>query len=354
MPSLEESQDTKQEFSADDLAVLGDSDDKSRSTGDNAAQLKDVASEPSAKTAKKPAIAVAGDDEPAADQREKKADKIDWPDNWRHLMAMELSAGDDKAYKREMKRLERMAKPTSVYGMYRDLEGKFTSGGLVKVPGKDAKPEDVAEFHKALGVPEKPEDYFKHVKLESGAVIGEADKPIVEEFAAAVHKSGATPEMMNAALNWYYKQQENQAAAMDEADDAFRNEALRELKEEYGPAFKRKTNAIASVFALAEGGTDVSNEKALYARLMGGRTADGKIIGNDPAMVRFLVALAHEINPSAMVVEDGPGKGVNIDAEIASIEQRMRNDRRNYFKDQAAQARYLELIETRNKIRAKG
>ncbi|CAB4163544.1 hypothetical protein UFOVP813_30 [uncultured Caudovirales phage] len=31
--------------------------------------------------------------------------------------------------------------------------------GMVKVPGVDAKPEEIAAYHKALGVPDKPEDY---------------------------------------------------------------------------------------------------------------------------------------------------------------------------------------------------
>lgn len=31
--------------------------------------------------------------------------------------------------------------------------------GMIRVPGADAKAEDIAAYHKALGVPEKPEDY---------------------------------------------------------------------------------------------------------------------------------------------------------------------------------------------------
>lgn len=302
--------------------------------------------------AKKATIASDGGKE-LPEKSEEKAPKNPWPENWRELHAEHISAGDQKAYKRELKRLERIATPAGLYGMYRELEGKFTSGGLVKVPGKDAKPEDVAEFHKALGVPEKPEDYFKHVKLENGAVIGDADKPLIDGFAAAVHRSGATPEVVNAALNWHYAQQEEQAAAMDEADDDCRRQSERDLKEEFGNAFKRKTNAISGVFSMAPGGTDVSNEKSLYARLMGGRTADGKIIGNDPDMVRWLVSIAQEINPSATVVEDGNQSGLGVDAEIAAIEKRMRTDRRGYFKDEAAQNRYRELLDVRGKIQAR-
>ena len=276
-----------------------------------------------------------------------------WPEDWRQKAAEHAGAGDAKAVKRELKRLEGITDPAGLYGMYRELESKFTSGGLVKVPGKDAKPEDIAAFHKALGVPEKSEDYFKDIKLANGAVVGEADKPLADDFAAAVHKAGAPPQVVNAALNWYFGNQEKQAATLDESDDKFRRESELALKEELGPAFRRKTNAIASLFELAPGGADVKNEKSLYARLMAGRTADGAVIGNDPDMVRFLVALAMDRNPSASVVEDGDQTGKSIETEIATIEKRMKDDRHAYFKDEKAQARYRELITARDKIQSR-
>jgi hypothetical protein len=274
-----------------------------------------------------------------------------WPEDWRQKLAEHVSAGDKKAYDKELKRLESMADPTNVYSSYRSIENTWASRNFIKLPGKDSKPEDIAEFNKALGVPEKPEDYFKDIKLESGAVIGDADKPLVDGFAQAVHKVGAPPQVVNAALNWYFKQQEDQAAALDEADEKFRLESERSLKEELGPAFKRKTNAISSLFDIAPGGPDIKNDKSLYARLMGGRTADGKMIGNDPDMVRFLVALAMDRNPAATVVEDGDQSGKSIDAEIREIEQVMRTDRPRYNKEFAG--RYSELLSAREKIRAR-
>ena len=295
---------------------------------------------------------VNGDGKPlaAGGEVQQQQEKPYWPEDWREKAAQHIAAGDEKAYKRELKRLERIADPAGMYGMYREAETKLTSGGLIKVPGKDAKPEEIAEYHKSLGVPEKPEDYFKNIKLENGAVIGEADKPLADTFAAALHPAGATPQVVNAALNWYFANQEKQAAALDESDDKFRQGAQQALKEEYGPALKRMTNNISSLFTIAPGGTDLNNEKALYTRLMGGRMADGSIIGNDPDMVRFLVALALDKNPAASVVEDGDQTGQSVDTEIASIEKRMREDRINYFKDEKAQARYRQLIDARGKI----
>jgi hypothetical protein len=276
-----------------------------------------------------------------------------WPDDWRERIAEHASAGDKKAYDKELKRLQNMDSPNAVYGSWRNMESTWASRKFVKLPGEDAKPEDLAEFHKALGVPEKPEDYFKTVKLENGAMIGDADKPIVDGFAGAVHKAGATPAVVNAALNWYFGHQEQQAAKLDEMDDSFRREADQALKNDYGNGFKRKINSIAPLFATAPGGPDVANPKSLYARLMGGRTADGRIIGDDPDMVRWLAAMSQEINPAASIVEDAGGGGATVDARIAEIEKVMRTDRREYNKNTAMQTEYGQLLSARETIRAR-
>lgn len=320
------------------------------------------AGDPPAAKGEKPGTIATGADAEVEDKakedaktaaKQEQIDRNELTEDLRKMIAEHYAAGDKKAEAKELRRLERVKDIKSLWGLYRELEGKFTSGGLIKKPGKDAKPEEIAEFHKAMGVPEKPEDYFKDIKLENGAVIGEADKPIVDIFATAMHKAGATPAVMNAMLNTYYAHQESQAAAMDEADDEFRRESERALKDEYGASFKRMTNAIGPLFSTAPGGADVKNDGSLYARLMGGRTADGRIIGNDPDIVRWLVSLAQDVNPAATVVEDGNQSGLTIDAEIRKIEDRMRTDSRGYYKDEPMQARYRELLTAREKIRAR-
>lgn len=301
---------------------------------------------PAAKTADK---TIATGDETA---EKKDPEKPYWPDDWRQKVAERVASGDKKAYARELKRLERISDPSGVYGMYREAEGKLTSGNLVRVPGKDATPEDIAQYHKAIGVPEKPADYLPLIKLSNGAVIGDDDKAVIGELSERVHKVGASPAALNAVVDWYYQKQEEQAAALDEADDTFRRESELALKEELGATFKRKTSAIAGLFSQAPGGSDLKNENALITRLMGGRMADGRIIGNDPDMVRFLVSLSHEINPSAMVVDDASAGGKSIDDELAEIRALRKTDKRKYFSQQV-QGREAELIAAKQKIQAR-
>lgn len=275
-----------------------------------------------------------------------------WPEDWREKMAEFAAAGDAKEKDRLLKQLGRYVDPAAIFGKTRELESKFSAGGLIKVPGKDAKPEEIAAYNKAIGVPEKHEDYLKDLTLENGAVIGEADKPLVDGVLAAIHKQGATPAVAKAMLDWYYGHQEKIAADQDEADDTFRRESERLLKDEMGPAFQRTKNAIAPLFATAPGGSDTKNENALISRLLGGRTADGRRIGNDPDVIRWLASIAHEVNPAATITEDGDQSGKSIDAELAEIRALRTSDPKKYRSD-AVQARELALIEAQLKLKAR-
>lgn len=276
-----------------------------------------------------------------------------WPDDWRQKMAEHAGAGDAKAVARELKRLERLNDPTAVFGMYRELDNRLNGGGLVKVPGKDAREEEVKAFHKALGVPEDPKGYVENLKLPDGVTLGEQDKALAGDFAAFMHKAGAPQSVMNEAMAWYFKNEEARAANVDQQDDANRVTGKQQLKEEFGASLDRHMNAMTTLFAYAPGGSDMNNEKALLNRLFAGRMADGRIIGDDPDMIRFLVSIAKEVNPVATVVDSADGSGKGLDDEIAEIEKLMRSDRRAYDKDTKKQARYLELLDARSKHRAR-
>lgn len=285
-------------------------------------------------------------------EAEKPDPKSYWPEDWRQRAAEHISAGDEKLLKRELKRLERFTDPSGIYAMARELEGKFTSGNLIKKPGEGASEEDIAAYHKSIGVPTK-EDYFKDLKLADGSVLGDEDREMAESFIDAVLPAGMPKEAADAALNWYFQNEEEAASQLDDMDESYRIESERELKEEYGNGYRRRINNIASLFSKAPGGADVDNEGSVYARLMGGRTADGTLIGNDPDVVRFLASLAQELNPAGSVVEDADASGQSINDRIAEIEKVMREDRRTYDKDPGMQARYRELIEARDRVQAR-
>ena len=269
-----------------------------------------------------------------------------WPENWRAQIA-----GTDDKRNPLRKELDRYNDPGAIFHSLRELRRWRDEGGIVKLPGDKAPVEEVAAFHKALGVPEKPEGYLDHVKLDNGAVMGDADKPIVDYFAAAAHKFGMQPAAFNGIVNAYYAREEEQANQIDEMDETFRVETERSLRDEYGPTFTRYRNAIGTLFETMPGGS--SAEGSFFANLAGGRTADGRIIGNHPDFIKWAVGLVRELKPLAAVTEDGNQLGQNVDDEISKIDKFMRTNRDEYFKDEKMQARYRELTAARERNRAR-
>ena len=297
-------------------------------------------------------------DKPAEGEKKEGEEKKPEPtdaERWKAMreeIAKHYAAGDEKLFKKELARLERVNDYKALWGMYRELDNKLNGGGLVKIPGKDAKPEELAAFQKALGWTEKPEDMIGQIKLDNGMVIGEADKPMLTTFLTAVHGATSAQDFASKATAWYYNSQEQAAAAMDEADETFRRESERALKDELGPAFNRRANSIATLFTTTAGGADIKNQNTVMARLRGGRTADGKIIGNDPDILRALMTWSAEINPIASVVEGGHQSGRSIETELAEI-RALRSTNRQRYDSAEVQARELELIEAQQKNRAR-
>lgn len=264
-----------------------------------------------------------------------------FPDNWRQLLA-----GDDKD---ALKTLERYTDPKALWAKIvnqeKALRGKQERPAK---PGKDATPEQIAAWRKAEGVPETAEGYLAALKLPDGRVLGDDDKPIAESFAAAMHEAGVPQSAFDHALGWYNDFQERQIAEQAEADEAFKAKSRVALREEMGADFRRNVNAVGTLFQDAPEG--------LIDRILAGRTADGKVIGDDPAVVRWFSSLALEMNPAATLTPQGQESGQSIEGRLAEIKAIMAGPdaQTKYWKDPAIQAEYTRLLETQDKLKARG
>jgi len=213
--------------------------------------------------------------------------------------------------------------------------------------GDDPTDEELAAWRAATGVPEKPEGYME--KLPEGLVVGDDDKPYVDKFLENMHAANAPPALTNAALETYYAIVEDQQAEQLEAVQIAKKECEDALREEYAQPgeYRRMDNILQNfVSGLPEPVRDAFDK---------GVGSDGVPIGYNPEIRKWLIAEALEKNPLATVV---PGAGANqasaIADEISAIEKRMREDRRGYFKDEKAQARYQELLDAQAKLAERG
>ena len=259
----------------------------------------------------------------------------DWPSDWR----MKFSP-DGK----HTKTLDRFASPNAVFDSYMALRQKLDSGELKTVspfPDKGT-PEDQSAWRKAHGIPEKAEDYS--LAFGDGLVVGDADKPFVDEFLKAAHASNMDTDQVKGVLGWYYGQQERAMAAQEQKDAEYLQASEDTLRAEWGGEFRTNINMLKGLVE--------SMPESIRDIFMNARLGDGNALLNHPDMARWLVHTARTINPVHTVV---PGAGANIASaiqdEIESIEKLMKDGSPEYWNNDKTQARLRDLYDARERSR---
>lgn len=260
-----------------------------------------------------------------------------WPDNWRELKAN----GDEKM----LKRLQRYASPSAAIDALFEAQTRISKGDLLPTLKENPTPEEVADYRAAHGIPTEPTGY--EINLPNGLVVGEADKPLVDEFLAKAHASNMHPAQVNETLGWYFDRAEQARVAQEERDTEARMATEDTLRAEFGQDYRVNVKIAHDMLAQAPG--------ELKTKLLAGRLADGTLIGNDPDVIRWLTGLSRELNPIGTVV---PGSGTNavqaVETEMAGLKKMMGDHSSEYWKGPMAaknQARYKQLVEAVQKGR---
>lgn len=179
--------------------------------------------------------------------------------SWRDTLPDELKADPSLASFKDVPSLAKSFVET------KKMVGAKTEG-LVKVPGADAKPDEVAAFRKALGVPDAPTGYQIR-RPELAAVLG-WDEVAEKGFLTEAHKSGFMPQQVQVAVDFYAKLMQTQ----HDADRAQEKQAGLELRQEWGANYEANLG-IAKRFLSQYGGDDLV--EALYASRFG---ADARML----------------------------------------------------------------------------
>ena len=279
-------------------------------------------------------------DTPAEKTDDKAATPADWPDDWRQKMA----ANDAKM----LKRLERYNSPLDMFNAYRAMEQRLSSGEYKKALPANPTPEEVAEFRKSNGVPDKPEDY--DVNIGNGFVWGEADKPALDSFRQYALEHNLPNSVVRDVVGWYAAQQQQVADEIANRDENHRINGIDALRAEWGNNFKGNLNAAQNLF---EG-----NASDLWGVVMGARGPDGRLLGNNPDVVKFISRLSREINPfSTLVPEAGSSQVKTAEARLQEINGLMADKSGPYWRgpqSASLQQEWRDLHEAieKNKSRA--
>lgn len=265
-----------------------------------------------------------------------------WGDDWRTRMA----AGSTDPEK-ELKRLERFESPERIYGSFRELERRMSSGELRTTLKKDATSQEVAQWRKENGIPDAPEGY--KITMPQGKEPPKEDDAFLKGFLKNAHANNYTQGQVDSAISAFYAEVDRSIEETSAAEKALEQKTEDQLRAEWGADYRPNKAMAEALLARAPAG--------FRDRFMNGHLADGTPIKADAASWKWLVQMEREINPAATVV---PGAGGNvsqtIEAEIASIKKLMGDRNSAYWKGPEAdkmQARYRDLVAAQEKMKAK-
>jgi hypothetical protein len=259
-----------------------------------------------------------------------------WRDDWRQALAK----GDQK----ELERLQRLASPEAVYDAYRSLEKKMSGLKVPPTLPENPTPEQVAEYRKQVGVPEKPEGYLE--KLPEGLVIGEEDKPAMTMLAEALHAKNVSPDVLATVVDTYYKIIEHNQEEMVAAQQQLKQQASDALRAEWGADYRPTINSIKAMLD----GVDEDTRELIE----GMQLADGSLAFNHPGFMRWMGGLATQINPAALVMpgQSGGDKMATIKQQIeANMAEMSKNINAWQSKaNEARRAEHMKLLDAAMKL----
>lgn len=231
--------------------------------------------------------------------------------------------------------LDRYSDGKAFVKAHKELVDKLASGELKtakKLP-ENPTPEQVADYRKANGIPEKPDGY--DIQFPVGFTPDESTKATLEEYRAFAHANHIPPNLVKGQVNWYLAAQQKAAEARLVQDDKDQSDGAELLRKDWGHEFGRN---IQTVQALFEG-----NEE-LFGAIMGARGADGKKLGNNPDVLRFLVNIGVNANPSIReYAGDGSVTPASAAERIKEIEDLRTKDWSKY-RSPAIQEEYSRLL----------
>lgn len=254
--------------------------------------------------------------------------------NW-DTIRTEFAQGDPKL-------LDRLGRYKSLNDALKaGIEAQNKLGERVKppvVPGKDASPEELKAYREANQIPDKPEDY--PIELPEGRVLGEADKPVADNFLKIAHEHNLPPHAVNAIIAGHLALQEQAAQDLAEVDALDQVNAIKALQSEdvWGVQAKAVSNKITAMLQ------DAPEE--VRGALLEARLPNGKMLGNDPQVMQFLGALAQQLHPQATITPNVGADTASLQTEHANLTKLSGDYNSDYWKGPKAammQARMKEL-----------
>ena len=222
-----------------------------------------------------------------------------------------------------------------------DMRSKLSTA-IIK-PGKNAKPEEIQAWNKALGIPDN-QDGYQYVpakEFEAEFKAPEAQERL-KSFNAVAHKAGLSADGYKAIMDWRNAEIAKDQRAIVEADKKFADDSEAALKKEWGKDYDRnKEFANRGAEALFKG--DFKTFRELEMK-------DKRFLADHPVMVKAMAEFGR------MTSEDGLGPVPMSDSDMTSLRAQLEDltakkmDAQNDGKDAEAKRLHGEIIKISKRI----
>jgi hypothetical protein len=242
----------------------------------------------------KPAAAAGGDGKPVS---------LDWG-AWANGLTDEAKRNYAKTFK----------DPDALLDGALNLRREISS--RIKVPGKDAKPEEVAAFRKAIGALDKPEDY--KAALPKDYQLDEVQTALLASMQKAAADTGLPAPSFEQFTKAYFEFESQVQAKIGEELDAYMAESEAALKAEFGADYDKKARA-AKLFI------DAKLNVPEFARLLDETvTWNGRKIqlGSHPAVVKAMALIGERTAEDGVIGYRSESETADLDRRIRALEQK--------------------------------
>lgn len=219
-----------------------------------------------------------------------------------------------------------------------------------KVLPDNATPEQITEYRKNNGIPEKPEEYFTSMPKAVVEGLDDDSKAMLTPYMGLVRDLNLPPDAAAKVVQVWQAEQDRQVVARTEADNVLRVKTEDALRGEWGNNYRAEINNIHN---LLSGFPPEVSEAIQQAR-----TPDGNALVGTPQMIRALAQMARMISPYSVPVGNDGGsldqKGV--EARITEIESWMGSPNgsenyKKYFGSEKVQTEYRNLVDAREMLK---
>jgi hypothetical protein len=258
-------------------------------------------------------------------------------------LAADASEEEKTEHAKRLETLKRFNTPADAARKIREQE-KFIHAGQHKKPlAKNATPEQIAAWRTENGIPDAPDKYDHGLKLDELAPMS---AKFITVMTAKAHAANASSEAVKAIASAIPEFEQAMAAEVEARNSTAKSEGIETLRAEWGAEYKPNVDGVMSWIN--------SLDSAVSEALINSRDADGVQLLNNPNVMRAFARHSRELGyVGATVVPSGGDLSKGIDDELDSLKKEMGKDIEAWRKNSKGQARYMELMESKQRMSAR-